>query len=102
MGLLWAIEFGEQLNEDLQDGKLDRREAFALIPIVWKAPTLIRKRLDMMREWPIVVNDETKRQELIKYIASELDINDDNAERKILAGVKLALAIGLFIKEIKE
>ena len=100
--LLWAIELGEQLHKDLQDGKLQRGEVFALIPKAWDLPDVIRCFPHVKGEWEELKADQSKKQELIDFIGKELDIDNDKAEKKIMAGVNLAFAIGLFIDVVTD
>ena len=98
--LLWAIELGEQLHNDLKDGKLQRGEAWALIPKAWQLPDVVRCFPHIKGEWEQLKADPSVKHELIQYISKELDIDNDKAERKIMAGVNLAFAIGSFIDEL--
>ena len=83
-----------------KDGKLQRNEAWALIPKAWQLPDVIRCFPHIKGEWEQLKADPSKKHELIQYIGKELDIDNDKAEKKIMAGVNLAFAIGLFIDEL--
>jgi len=99
--LLWVIDLAEQLTEDLKDGKLQRREAWGLIPKALGLHGVIKSIPHIPAEFKTLRADQVAKNEVVAFIAAELDINNDDAERKILAAIELAFAIDLFIQQLK-
>ena len=98
--LLWVIELTNELTEALGDGKLQRSEVWALIPNAFKLPKVAAGIPFLAAEWDVLKNNEAQKDEVIKFVADKLDVDNDKAEQTVTASLKFGVAAGLYIEEM--
>jgi hypothetical protein len=89
--LVFAISMGESLDMALSDGKLGIEDLGLLITPFTKAPDALDGLSDIADE--IKDLDVAEMAQIKELINNELDLQDDNLEAKIEAGVKFLGAV---------
>ena len=98
--LLWLIELTNELTEALEDKKIQRSEVWGLVPHAFKLPKVAAGIAHIPAEWEALKDNNEAKDELIKFVGAELDIDNDKAEQTVLAALKLGVAAGVFIDEM--
>ncbi|MCK5134887.1 MAG: hypothetical protein KAR19_03805 [Bacteroidales bacterium] len=96
-----VVELGEDIEEKREDGKITVGEglsiAFGTMP---DAYSIARKGRLLKAEYQDL--DDNEREELVQYVVDELDLEHDDAEVKIEAGVKLMASFDEFLATFRK
>ena len=98
--ILWLVELTNEITKALEDGKMQRAEVWALIPNAFKLPKIAAGLKHIPAEWELLKDDEQAKDELIKFVADNLDVDNDKAEQTVLSALKFGVAAGVFVEDM--
>ena len=97
--LAFAINLGEALDKRLEDGKLSFVEGITLIPSLKDLPEVISSSKDIWKEFLDL--DSTEKDELISFIETELDLENDKVEDFIQTSLKFVSELSVFVGTVR-
>jgi len=95
--LAFAINFGMKIEDALlDDGKITTRELLGLVPVLIKIPGLIKAIPQLKVEFLDL--DEAEKAELIVWLATTLDLDNDTVENYIETAFSFLIALSELIQ----
>ena len=89
--LVFVITLGESFAQKMADKKISLVEGFGLAMDLRPLPGIIRDRKELAQEFMDL--DAGEKQELIDLVAFELDLTNDDIEKKIEQGFEFGISL---------
>ena len=98
--LVFVITLGESFAQKMADKKISLVEGFGLAMDLRPLPGIIRDRKLLVNEFKGL--DTAEKQELIDLVALELDLPNDEVERKIEQGFEFGISMLYWFDSFKK
>lgn len=87
----FGLSLGKGIQEAMEDGKIDLLDAMKFLPVLKD----LKPAIEGAKEIPAELKDmdDEERAELLDFFQKEFDLEDDELELKVEAGLQVALSL---------